>query len=194
MYAYFLHFQNITYPEIHDLNNNVTHYCNLSKSVWITNILPSAEHGRIILHRSAGTYLLIYLNLPNCCVVLCIFVLFYVLFFVTFPVLFVCICVLNNCHRVTTQLQLNVYHIIWIRMDGLWFLRECGRVEVTGRAEEVTGNMSCKLKIHIFGNVILCPWVSFPDVSRAHHLRPCYNIYFCKFIEEKLLKKKRKSW
>jgi hypothetical protein len=32
--------------------------------------------------------------------------------FVTFPVLFVCICVLNNCHRVATQLQLNMsYHI-----------------------------------------------------------------------------------
>jgi hypothetical protein len=41
------------------------------------------------------------------CVVLCI------VCFVTFPVLFVCICVLNNCHRVATQLQLNIsYHII----------------------------------------------------------------------------------
>jgi len=37
------------------------------------------------------------------CVVLCI------VCFVTFPVLFVCICVLNNCHRVATQLQLNIY-------------------------------------------------------------------------------------
>jgi hypothetical protein len=27
---------------------------------------------------------------------------------VTFPVLFVCICVLHNCHRVATQLQLNI--------------------------------------------------------------------------------------
>jgi hypothetical protein len=32
--------------------------------------------------------------------------------FVTFPVLFVCICVLNYCHWVATQLQLNIYHII----------------------------------------------------------------------------------
>jgi hypothetical protein len=31
--------------------------------------------------------------------------------FVTFSVLFVCICVLNNCHRVATQLQLDIYHI-----------------------------------------------------------------------------------
>jgi hypothetical protein len=31
---------------------------------------------------------------------------------VKFPVLFVCICVLNNCHRVATHLQLNIYHIL----------------------------------------------------------------------------------
>jgi hypothetical protein len=32
--------------------------------------------------------------------------------FVTFSVLFVCICVLNSCHRVATQLHLNIsYHI-----------------------------------------------------------------------------------
>jgi len=31
--------------------------------------------------------------------------------FVTFPVLFVCICVLNNCHQVAIQLQLNIYII-----------------------------------------------------------------------------------
>jgi hypothetical protein len=40
------------------------------------------------------------------CVVLCI------VYFVSFSVLFACICVLNNCHRVATQLQLNIsYHI-----------------------------------------------------------------------------------
>ena len=42
------------------------------------------------------------------CVVLCIF-------FVTFSVLFACVCVLNNCHRVATRLQLTdiiSYHII----------------------------------------------------------------------------------
>jgi hypothetical protein len=31
--------------------------------------------------------------------------------FVAYPVLFVCICVLNNCHRVATQLQLNISYI-----------------------------------------------------------------------------------
>jgi hypothetical protein len=33
--------------------------------------------------------------------------------FVSFSVLFVCICVLYYCHRVATQLQLNIYHIIY---------------------------------------------------------------------------------
>jgi hypothetical protein len=57
-------------------------------------------------------------TLPNFCVVLCIFfvlcifVLFYVLFVLCRSLLFVCICVLYDCHRLATQLQLNIsYHI-----------------------------------------------------------------------------------
>jgi hypothetical protein len=43
------------------------------------------------------------------CVVLCI------VCFESFSLLFVCICVLNYCHRVTTQLQLNIsYHMCYI--------------------------------------------------------------------------------
>jgi len=48
--------------------------------------------------------------------------------FVTFPVLFVCICVLNNCHRVATQLLLNkkkkkkyIYIYIYIYIYKLIF-------------------------------------------------------------------------
>jgi len=48
------------------------------------------------------------------CVVLCI------VCFVTLPVSFVCTCVPNTCHRVATQLQLNIsYHIIQI-VVSLW--------------------------------------------------------------------------
>jgi len=45
---------------------------------------------------------------------------------VTFPVLFVCICVLNYCHRVATQLQLNIsYHIIYLKQCLLEVFRFC---------------------------------------------------------------------
>jgi hypothetical protein len=48
----------------------------------------------------------IYFIFINFCVVL------YIVCFVSFPVLFVCICVLYYCHRVATQLQLNIsYHV-----------------------------------------------------------------------------------
>jgi len=46
------------------------------------------------------------------CFVLCIFVLFYVWFVLCRSLYCVCICVLYYCHRVATQLQLNIsYHI-----------------------------------------------------------------------------------
>jgi hypothetical protein len=51
-------------------------------------------------------------GLPNFCVVLCI------VCFVSFPVLFVCICVLNYCHWVATQLQLNISYIISYKPEG----------------------------------------------------------------------------
>jgi len=51
-------------------------------------------------------------TLPNFCVVLFIFC-FDLCIFVLFSVLFVCVCILYYCHRVATQLQLNIsYHII----------------------------------------------------------------------------------
>jgi hypothetical protein len=61
------------------------------------------------------------------CVVLCIFVLFYLFLcfsmyfcvvlriFVLFSALFVCICALNYCHRVATQLQLNISYHLYFR-------------------------------------------------------------------------------
>ena len=38
------------------------------------------------------------------------FCVLFIVCFVTFPVFFVCICVLNNCHWVATQLQLNILY------------------------------------------------------------------------------------
>jgi hypothetical protein len=54
------------------------------------------------------------LTLPSYCFVLFIFcVVLCIVCFVAFPVFFVCICVPNNCHRVATQLQLNIsYHMV----------------------------------------------------------------------------------
>jgi len=50
------------------------------------------------------------------CVVLCI------VCFVSFSVLFVYICVLNYCHRVATQLQLNIsYHTHVARQSDTTF-------------------------------------------------------------------------
>jgi hypothetical protein len=53
-----------------------------------------------------GPYSSSFLCCSTCfCAVLCI------VYFLSFSVLFVCICVLYYCHRVATQLQLNIYHI-----------------------------------------------------------------------------------
>jgi hypothetical protein len=46
---------------------------------------------------------------------LCVFLIFFIVMYVPFSVfcvLSVCKCVLYYCHRVVTQLQLNIYHII----------------------------------------------------------------------------------
>jgi len=55
-------------------------------------------------------------TLPNFCVVVCI------VCFVSFSVLFVCIFVLYYCHRVATQLQLNIPHHILLVLGYEIFL------------------------------------------------------------------------
>jgi hypothetical protein len=55
-------------------------------------------------------------TLPNfCCSMYFLCCSMYCFFFVTYSVLFVCICVLNYCHRVATQLQLNISYITYIK-------------------------------------------------------------------------------
>jgi len=69
-------------------------------------------------------------TLPNCCVVPCLLlfcsmyfcVVLCIVCFVSFSVLFVCICVLYCCHRMATQLQLNIsYHNTYKIICGLHF-------------------------------------------------------------------------
>jgi len=64
-----------------------------------------------------GAWSALFLISELCCSMYCLrwwIVLFYILFvsIVLFYVFFVCKCVLYYCHRVVTQLQLNIYHII----------------------------------------------------------------------------------
>jgi len=64
------------------------------------------------------------------------FVVLCIVCFVTFPVLFVCICVLNNCHRVATQLQLTLRLLMsYIHMQRLFlmFLYHTQRRTTVGR-------------------------------------------------------------
>jgi len=89
----------------------------MAKYCTVANFTPIEAHSHYLY--VVLFYVFVVLFYVLCCVVLCnFFVLFNVFlccsiycFFVTFPVLFVCICVLYYCHRVATQLQLNIsYH------------------------------------------------------------------------------------
>jgi hypothetical protein len=63
-----------------------------------------------VLFVSIVLFYVLFVSIVLFYVLLVSIVLFYVLFvsIVLFYVLFVCKCVLNNCHRVATQLQLNI--------------------------------------------------------------------------------------
>ena len=107
------------------------------------------------------------------CVVLCI------VCFVTFPVLFVCICVLNNCHRVATQLQLNIYHIIsnWCQGPvpgrGPAVEKHCSRTPKTEKK---------KKQVPKVANITYCPTALI--FSRMDLSNYCYYIISYCFCEE----------
>jgi hypothetical protein len=95
------------------------------------------------------------------CVILCI------VCFVSFSVLFVCICVLYDCHRVVTQLQLNIsYHISRIYYGGTARSGPGCHIMEASRSHSDT--------LHSVG----LPWTSDqPDVETWQHTtrdgRPC---------------------
>jgi hypothetical protein len=64
----------------------------------------NGSRNRLHIHHVNRTRFFLTLK-SNFCVVLCI------VCFVTYSVFFLCICVLNYCHRVATQLQLNISYI-----------------------------------------------------------------------------------
>jgi len=75
--------------------------------------------------------------------------------FVTFPVLFVCTCVLNDCQRVATQLQLNIYRII--PTEPRWPARDTGAQKRSTLCNNIIPrkNVSCQHLLRFQCNWIL---------------------------------------
>jgi len=93
-------------------------------------------------------------------------------------VLFVCICVLNYCHRVTTQLELNIYHIIcrhmslnWARWIRSTILRSVSLRSILLLFSHVCWGLSNDLFVSDFPTKILHAFVfSFTFATcRCHH-------------------------
>jgi len=105
-------------------------------------------------------------------------------YFVSFSVLFVCICVLNYCHRVATQLQLNISYLEYlsstrrgqkrgpirstgrIHCDRQIYLRDGGLPETDSElASNLSWNFICSTLVS------LCRTVSimFPDLTFDSH-------------------------
>jgi len=118
-------------------------------------------------------------TLPNFCVVLCIFlcsiyfcVVLCIICFVSFSVLFVCICVLNYCHRVATQLRLNISYHNQIRLHfwkkTCWWMHD-----FKATAEMASGHVICSLPVSSFCTVT--PTYSSTNSTLSHSFRASYR-------------------
>ena len=102
----------------------------------------------------------------------CVDCIFYVLFvsILLFYVLFVCKCVLYYRHRVSTQLQLNIYHIIYPIVSYILRCREChARYFVLNVVFTIPECLQYKLKLkdHIKQPSLIGLHVSTPDGSSS---------------------------
>jgi hypothetical protein len=95
------------------LSRSTTFFYNITERVWFSKNINWYTY-KMCLSISSSNYVWnIFYSKKNICVFLCIFCVVCIVCFVSFSLLFVCICVLNYCHRVANKLQLNVsYHII----------------------------------------------------------------------------------
>jgi magnesium-transporting ATPase (P-type) len=92
--------------------------------------LAKTGHGPHSSYVVVLLYVILFCSMYFC--VLCI------VFFVTFPVLLVCICVLYYCHRVATQLQLNIsYHISYHICHNISFRNETKRNKIVFKSSSL---------------------------------------------------------
>jgi hypothetical protein len=105
--------------------------------------------------RTLPNFLLLYVLF---CVVLCI------VCFVSFSVLFVCICVLYYCHRVATQLQLNISLSSYHQMEG----RCNSRAPAPSAPQGPLANCVTVLCSHAIKHVVICQVAELCTLSPHH--------------------------
>jgi hypothetical protein len=110
--------------------------------------------------------------------------------FVSFSVLFVCICVLNNCHRVATQLQLtNIYHIIY---HIIFYIDQTGRSIGIRHREHIryikTNNTISADTLHILNikreNGNADETIQLPRPCNKGNERKCWESFYIHLFQE----------
>jgi hypothetical protein len=93
------------------------------------------------------------------CVVLCI------VCFVTYSVLFVCTCVLNYCHRVTTQLQLNIPYYIPYHISYFVYCVSCIVYSISYIIYHIILELHCRESKHL----VSVRWTAALDAAGKWH-------------------------